>query len=97
MTPPDDGTVVVPISSSQDEGNAMPSADLPEAVAGHLITETMGNIQANNRDGRNIGTTGMGVLQLAAARNFDELGIKESRAVSGVMATPVASPATQQG
>jgi len=31
------------------------------------------------------------------ARNFDELGTIESRANSGVIATPVAGPTTQAG
>lgn len=94
--PPDDGVVQVPVSVSQSQGKKMPAADLPEAVAGQLMTESVGNIQANNRDGRNIGTVAMGVLQGAMARNFDELGTTEGRAVSGVNATPVASPAKQQ-
>ncbi len=93
---PDDGVVQVPVPTIEGE-NSMPAADLPEAVAGHLITESVGNIQANNRDGRNIGTTAMGVLQGAMARNFDELGTVEGRANSGVNATPIASPATQSG
>ena len=33
----------------------------------------------------------------AMARNFDEMGTIESRANSGVMATPIASPTTQSG
>jgi hypothetical protein len=70
-------------------------ADLPCNIATLIMTESAGNIQANNREGRNIGTTAMGVLQGAMARNFDELGVTESRAVSGVIATPVASPTTQ--
>lgn len=72
-------------------------ADIPDSVATQLMTETVGNIQANNRDGRNLGTVAMGVLQGAMSRNFDELGTVESRANSGVIATPVASPATQSG
>jgi hypothetical protein len=91
---PDDGTLEIPISS---EDCTMASADLPPAVAGQLITETTGNIQANNRDGRNVATLAVGVLQAAMARNFDELGTIESRANSGVIATPVASPSTQAG
>lgn len=71
--------------------------DLAPNVAGALMTETVGNIQANNRDGRNVSSMAMGVLQAAAARNFDELGAVESRATSGVMATPIASPTTQSG
>lgn len=74
----------------------MPAADLPEAVAGQLMTESVGNIQANNRDGRNLGTVAMGVLQGAMARNFDELGTLEGRANSGVNATPIAGPANAQ-
>lgn len=68
--------------------------DLPANVAAQLQLESVGNVQANNRDGRNIATTAMGVLQSAAARNFDELGAVESRATSGVMATPIAPPTT---
>lgn len=71
--------------------------DLPSNVAAQLQLESVGNIQANNRDGRNISTTAVGVLQSAAARNFDELGAVESRATSGVIATPIASPTTQAG
>lgn len=71
--------------------------DLPENVAAQLMVESTGNIQANNRDGRNVSTIALGVLQAAAARNFDELGVTESRATSGVIATPVASPTTQAG
>lgn len=73
------------------------SADLPPGVAAQLMTETVGNISANNRDGRNVGTLAAGVLQAAMARNFDELGTIESRANSGVIATPVAGPTTQAG
>ena len=87
-----DGVVTLPVLKEDED---MPAADLPEAVAGQLMTETVGNIQANNRDGRNIGTAAMGVLQGAMARNFDELGTVEGRANSGVNATPIASPATQ--
>jgi hypothetical protein len=71
--------------------------DLPSNVAAALQLESVGNIQANNRDGRNVATASMGVLQAAQARNFDELGVTESRATSGIIATPVASPTTQAG
>jgi len=72
-------------------------ADLPEAVANQLMTETVGNIQSANASSRNVATLANGVLQAAMARNFDELGVIESRATSGVMATPIASPTTQTG
>jgi hypothetical protein len=36
----------------------------------------------------------MGALQAGVARVHNELGVEESRAISGVMATPIAPPAT---
>jgi hypothetical protein len=94
---PDDGVSVVPTPTTGTEEPKMAEAvDLPQNVASHLMTETVGNIQANNLAGRNIATTANGVLQAAMARNFDELGTVESRATSGVMATPIASPTTQE-
>lgn len=89
---PDDGIVQVPLPSPNEE-NEMPAADLPAAVAGQLLAETVGNIQQTNAAGRAIAVTAHGVLQGAMSRNFDELGVAESRSVSGVMATPVAAPA----
>ena len=94
------GDGVLTIQIPEKEGNNMTvgvAVDLSPNVANALLNETIGNIQANNRDGRNVSTMAMGVLQMAAARNFDELGAVESRSTSGVMATPVASPATQAG
>ncbi len=96
---PDDGESKVPAHSTGTEEPkkmAADAVDLPHNVASHLMTETVGNIQANNLAGRNIATTANGVLQAAMARNFDELGSVESRATSGVMATPIASPTTQE-
>ena len=90
------GDEVLTFPSLNKKETVMPAPDLPESVAAQLMTETVGNIQANNRDGRNVSTLAAGVLQGAMARNFDELGTIESRANSGVMATPIASPTTQQ-
>ena len=89
-----DGVVTLPPFEREDP---MAAVDLPEAVASQLLTESVGNIQANNRDGRNAGTVATNVLSGAMARNFDELGTIESRANSGVIATPVATPTTQGG
>lgn len=69
--------------------------DLPPNVAATLQQQAIGDIQADSRRGRDTATLANGVLQAAMARNFDELGPVESRGVSGVMATPVASPTTQ--
>ena len=71
--------------------------DIPESAGQLLMTETIGNIQATNTQNRNIGSMAAGVLQGAMARNFDELGSVESRATSGVLGTPLASPTTQAG
>ena len=87
-----DGVVTLP----SFEEKKMPAVDLPESVASQLLTESVGNIQANNRDGRNAGTVATNVLTGAMARNFDELGTVESRANSGIIATPVAGPTTAQ-
>jgi hypothetical protein len=81
--------IILPDEVIEMSGQAV---DLSPNVANALLNETIGNIQANNRDGRNVSTMAMGVLQMAAARNFDELGAVESRSTSGVMATPIASP-----
>ena len=70
--------------------------DLPPNVAASMQLETAGNIQANNQSGRAVSTGAMGVLQAAMARNFDQLDAVESRATSGIMATPIAGPTTAQ-
>nr|ADY58928.1 hypothetical protein Plabr_1316 [Rubinisphaera brasiliensis DSM 5305] len=77
---------------SREMSNAI---DLPANVAAQMMLESTTNMQANNRDGRAMSTVALGVLQAAAARNFDELGAVESRSTSGVMATPLAAPVTQ--
>lgn len=59
-----------------------------------LRLESIMNGQANNRDGRAIATAAMGSLTAGVAKAHNELGPVESRAVSGVMATPIASPTT---
>lgn len=87
-----DGVLTIP---SEKDGDPMP-ADLPEGVANHLMTETVGNIQADNRRGRDGATLSTNVLHAVQVRNHDEVGTLEGRAVSGVNATPIASPATQQ-
>lgn len=92
---PGDEVVTIVLPGNGDGDCMADPVDLSPNVANALLNETIGNIQANNRDGRNVATMAMGVLQMAAARNFDELGAVESRATSGVMATPIASPTTQ--
>lgn len=87
-----DGIVTIP-GISQEEKN-MPM-DLPDSTGQLLLTESVGNIQATNNNGRNIANIAMGALQAGVARVHNELSTEESRAISGVMATPVAPPTTQ--
>jgi hypothetical protein len=87
-----DGVITVPPFERETK---MPAVDLPESVASQLLTESVGNIQANNRDGRNAGTVATNVLTGAMARNFDELGTVESRAHSGIMGTNIGTPSNQ--
>lgn len=84
-----DGVVTIP-----SEVRKMPAVDLPESVASQLLTETVGNIQNTNLSGRNIANIAMGSLQAGVAKTHNEMGTEESRAISGVMATPIAAPTT---
>lgn len=75
----------------------MPAVDLPENVAGALLKhgsefhqQLMSDISGNISHVHNL-------TRSAAFRAFQELDTLESRANSGVLATPIASPATQSG
>jgi hypothetical protein len=91
-----DGILTVPDQETNESEEEMAEqVDLSPNVANQLLTESVGNIQADNRRGRDNATVATGVLQGAMARNFDELGTVEGRANSGVIATPVAGPTLQ--
>jgi len=60
-----------------------------------LMNESAGNVQNTNLSGRNIANIAMGSLQAGVARTHNEMGTEESRAISGVMATPIAPPSMQ--
>lgn len=89
-----DGVTTLPAETGAP---IMPSVDLPEGVATMLLHESSGNIQNNNRQGRDTFTLASGAMQAGISKTLNELGPAESRAVSGVLATPIASPTTQQG
>lgn len=89
-----DGVVTLPGISEKE--NTVPM-DLPESTGQLLLTESVGNIQNTNVNARNIANIAMGALQAGVARVHNELGTEESRAISGVMATPIAPPAVQSG
>lgn len=90
------GDGVITIDGSEEEEKTM-AVDLPENVASQQLARMAGNQEANNSEARDLTTTALGVLKGAMARRHDELDSIESRANSGVMATPIASPATQTG
>ena len=69
--------------------------DLTENVAGLLLKEGSESHQALMADIRHNGATVHNLVRMAAFRKFDQLDPTESRAVSGVMGTPVAFPTTQ--
>lgn len=82
-------TIVIP-----EEERKMPM-DLPEAVGQLMMTETAGNIQGSNRNGRAIADIAMGALQATIVSNHAEIGVLEGRTASGIYATPIASPTNQ--
>lgn len=71
-------------------------AELSPSVLAHVVktgSEAYQRQMTAHGDGAQIANT---VMQLGAAHRSAELGTIESKAHSGLIATPVASPATQQ-
>lgn len=91
------GDGVLTISQPKKDPDKMSQVDLSPNVANQLLTESVGNIQADNRNSRAIATAAHGSLTGGIARVHNELSPQGSRAVSGLMATPIASPAVQSG
>lgn len=96
-----DGTLEIPIEETvSNESEVKPMAeqiDLPPNVATHLQMEALNNYSANTREGRDNASHASSLARYVATSKYAELGPVESRAISGVMATPVASPAVQSG
>jgi hypothetical protein len=78
-------------------GEATMASDVPENVAQQMMVESTGNIQASNRNSRGVFDAVMGAIGATVQTNLAEVGVLEGRAVSGVNATPIASPTTQAG
>lgn len=93
--PDNDGEIVIPVPSG-DEDELMTAIDLSPNIANMVMTETAGNIQSANQAGRDGATLANNILQQKAAADAFKLGTLEGKAVSGVTATPVASPAVKQ-
>lgn len=84
-----DGVVTLPPFESLEP------MDISPGFGTLLMNESAGNVQNTNLSGRNIANIAMGSLQAGVARTHNEMGTEESRAISGVMATPVAPPTMQ--
>lgn len=87
-----DGVITFPGNPKEPD---MP-VELGTTISELLLTETAGNIQASNRNSRNTSDVVMGALQGTVTQNFKDVGVVEGRTVSGVLATPIAGPATAQ-
>ena len=88
-----DGVVTIPVEVIEEKKMPM---DLPDAVGQLMMTETAGNIQGSNRNGRAVADIAMGALQATIVSNFSEVGLLEGRTASGIYATPIAGPANGQ-
>jgi hypothetical protein len=57
-----------------------------------MLAESAGNVQASNRNSRNMYDIAAGAMQGTMVQNFKDVGVVEGRSVSGILATPIASP-----
>ena len=88
-----DGIVTIDLTP---DGEIKMAMDLPDGVGQLMMTESAGNIQASNRNTRGVFDAVMGALAGTVQSNFKDIGTLESRAASGVFATPLAGPANAQ-
>jgi len=70
--------------------------DVPPGAGGLLMTDLIGSVQANNSAQRSIFSIAAGSLQAAIVKQSSEMDTEESRAISGVMATPIGGPTNAQ-
>lgn len=92
---PGNGVVEIIFPDTTAEEPKMPM-DLPDSVGQLMMTETAGNIQGSNRNGRAVADIAMGALQATIVANHAEVGLLEGRTASGIYATPIAAPANGQ-
>lgn len=76
-------------------GEKKMAIDLTENVTGLLLKHGSEFHQSHMAEVTTNAGTVHNLARLIATRNFDEVGVLEGRAVSGVMATPIASPTTK--
>lgn len=85
-----DGVITIPNVEVDD----VSQVDLSPNVANTMLTESVTNMQASNRNSRGVFDAAMGAIAGTVQTNFAEVGVLEGRAVSGVMATPIAAPSS---
>jgi hypothetical protein len=84
---PGDGVLTIPLETVKKEETRMD----PDMVK-LMLAESAGNIQASNRNSRNMFDIASGAMQGTMVDNFKNVGVVEGRTVSGVLATPLAAP-----
>ena len=89
-----DGVITFPYPN---EDNPAMSFDLPAGMASLLASETGANIQSTNHMGRTLQQQLGAAMGAVVTRIPTEPSVIGGRAVSGIMATPIASPTTQVG
>lgn len=87
-----DGVVTIPCET---ECKKM-AFDLPDGYASLLASEIANNAVSTNNNSREVFRQAAGVLSAVITRIPSEPSVLGSRAVSGVLATPIASPTIQQ-
>lgn len=70
--------------------------DLPPNVASEILRLGMASHQQGMADISTNASHIHNITRGSIVRKFDEIGIGESRAQSGLIATPIAGPTTQQ-
>ena len=73
----------------------MSAFDLPAGMAAMMATETAANLQSTGNNSREVYRQAAGVLAAVITRIPTEPSAIGSRAVSGILATPIAPPTTQ--
>lgn len=88
-----DGVITFPDESGE---NTMAAFDLPPGLAAQLASETGANINQTAHSGRMLSQNLAAAMAAQIARIPNEPSAVGSRTVSGILATPIASP-TKQG
>ena len=70
--------------------------DIPDGVGGLFMADLAGSVAGNNAAQRSIFSIAAGALQAAIVKQSSQMDTEESRAISGVMGTPIGGPTNKQ-